>query len=93
MPTSITYANTDPNYNNSYARAVAITPNDSIDLAEVTRAINVHKSGSTSIALKVTLQGDTTPVTLNLVSASVTPIIAKRIWATGTDATSVIALY
>lgn len=93
MPTNLQSASTDPNFNDSYRRAVALTLSDSTDLAEIPRAVNVHKSGSTSVALKVTLEGDTTPVTLNLVSASITPIRAKRVWLTGSDATSVIALY
>lgn len=77
-----------------YTRAVAVTLSDTTDLAETPRAINVHKSGSTSIAVKVTMAGDTSPVTLNLVSASINPVRVSRIWSTGTDAGAVIvALY
>lgn len=85
---------TDPGIVAPYTRAVAVTPNDAADIAEVTRAINVHKAGSTSVAVKVTLAGDSAAVTLNLASASVTPVRVARVWSTGTDAGAVVvALY
>lgn len=77
-----------------YTRAVALTLSDSTDLVETSRALNVHKAGSTSVAVKVTMAGDTTPVTLNLVSASIAEVRVSRVWSTGTDAGAVItALY
>lgn len=93
MPTN-NFSQNELNAIAPYTRAVAVTLSDSVDLAETPRAINVHKSGSTSVAVKVTFAGDTTPVTLNLVSASIAPVRVSRIWLTGTDASAVItALY
>ena len=93
MPTN-NFSATDPGVMAPYTRAVAVTLSDTTDLAETTRALNVHKAGSTSVAVKVTLAGDSSPVTLNLVSASIAPIRVSRVWSTGTDAGAVIlALY
>ena len=77
-----------------YTRAVAVTLSDTVDLVEIPRAINVHKSGSTSVAVKVTMAGDTVPVTLNISEATTLPVRVSRVWLTGTDASaSVVALY
>lgn len=93
MPTN-SFAQTDTGIIAPFTRAVAVTPNDSTDLAEVSRGLNVHKSGSTSIAVKVTMADDSTAVTLNLINASVTPMRVARVWSTGTDAgATILALY
>ena len=77
-----------------YTRAVAITPSDSTDLVEVPRALNVHKSGGQShTTVKCILSGDTVAVSLVLLIGNIVPIRASRVYSTGTDATTVIALY
>jgi hypothetical protein len=77
-----------------YTRAVTITPNDSTDLVEVPRALNVHKSGVQSHAtVKCILSGDTVAVSLTLLIGDIVPIRTSRVYSTGTDATTVIALY
>lgn len=94
MPTTIKSASTDPSFSGSYSRAVAVTLSDSTDLSEPCRAINVHKSGATSVAVKVTMLGDTTPVTLNIAEATTLPVRCSRIWSTGTDVSAtIVALY
>ncbi|CAB4187503.1 hypothetical protein UFOVP1158_27 [uncultured Caudovirales phage] len=77
-----------------YTRAVAITPSDSTDLVEVPRALNVHKTGGQShTTVKCILSGDTVAVSLILPIGNIVPIRASRVYSTGTDATTVIALY
>lgn len=88
------FASSEPSILSPYTRGVAITPSDSTDLAEIPRAINVHKgTGGTVTAIKVTLSADSAPVTLNFAVGAVIPIRPIRIWATGTDATAIVALY
>lgn len=77
-----------------YTRAVTITPNDSTDLVEVPRAINVHRTGGQNhTTVKCILSGDTVAVSLIVPIGNIVPIRTSRIYSTGTDATTVIALY
>ena len=66
----------------------AVTPNDGVDLPELTRALNV--AGAGNIAL-VTEGGSS--VTINVAAGVVFPINARRILATGTTATGIVALW
>lgn len=75
-----------------YTRAVTITPSDSADLTEIPRALNIH-AGTASTPVKVIFQDDTVAVTLQLQTGFIYPIRVTRVYATGTSATSVIALY
>lgn len=75
--------------NGAATAAVAITPNDSTDLAEITRGIYVGTGGN----LRVLLADDTTPVTLTNVSAGVIyPLRVKRVYSTNTTASNLVAL-
>ena len=68
-------------------RVEHVTPSDGIDLARVTRAINVAASGTVALT---TIHGDTVDV---FVAAGVVfPVRAKRILATGTTATGIRGL-
>ena len=68
-------------------RAVAITPNDSTDLADVPRAIYVGGAGN----IVATINGG--DVTFNGAQAgTILPIRPTRIKATGTTATGLVAL-
>lgn len=70
--------------------AVAITPNDGVDLAtKPTKGIYLGVSGD----VKITLNSGNTVTFTNLSSGVIHPIAAKRIWATGTTATSILAVY
>lgn len=72
-----------------YDHAAAITPNDSTDLANFTRAIYVGGAGNIKID---TVNGET--VTLNGATAgSVLAVQARRVHSTGTSATNLVALY
>ena len=89
-----TFASSEQSILSPYTRAVPITASDTQDLAEIPRALNVHKgTGGSVTAIKVTLYGDTSPVVLNLNVGAVFPIRPIRVWANGTDATSIVALY
>ncbi len=77
-----------------YTRGVAVTPSDTTDLVEVSRALNVHRTGGHShTTVKCILSGDTVAVSLVLTIGDVVPIRVSRVYATGTDATTVVALY
>lgn len=75
-----------------YTRAVTITPSDSTDLVETPRALQIHASAA-STPVKVTMAGDSAAVTMNLQTGFIYPLRVSRVWATGTSATSVVALY
>lgn len=77
-----------------YTRAVAVTPSDSTDLVEVSRALNVHRTGGQShTTVKCILSGDTVAVSLVVPIGDIIPIRVSRVYSTGTDATAVVALY
>lgn len=72
------------------SRAVAITPDNSNDLAETCRMLYIGGAGT----LTVTLANDSSSVQFLAVAAGTTlRIRAKRVHATGTSATGIIALY
>ena len=68
--------------------AAAVTPHDANDLAVVTRALWVGGDGD----LSVILAGDDDPVTIKGAS-QVVPIAVRRVRATGTTATDIVALW
>jgi len=82
---------------NPAATAVAVTPHDTNDLAAViiggeslkyTASLHISVSGT----LKVdTANGDT--VTFPVVPVGVLPLQVSRVYATGTDATGIVAYY
>lgn len=93
MPTN-NFSQNDPGVMSPFTRGVAITPSDTTDLAEIPRALNVHKgTGGSTTDIRVLLWGDTDPVTLTFQVGYVVPIRARRVYATGTDATRIVALY
>jgi hypothetical protein len=69
--------------------AFPVTPSDTVDLAHVACAIYCGGAGDLSL---VTVNGDTVTL-VALVSGLIHPITASRIRATGTTATSILALY
>ncbi len=65
------------------SRAFAITPNDSTDLADVTRGLHTGSGGT----IVLILNEDTASVTLSGVPGGVIlPLRVKRVLATGTTA-------
>ena len=69
--------------------AFAVTPSNTVDLAQVTRGIYVGVSGD----LKVDMVAGGTVTFVDLAAGMIHPIAAKRIYQTGTDATNIIGLY
>lgn len=74
----------------THGRAVVITPADGADLANPTRAIYVGGTGT----LTVTMADTGTDVLFSAIPVgTILPIRAKRVKATGTTATLLVALY
>lgn len=65
-----------------------VIPSDTTDLAYVSRALNVAVSGTVRLT---TIGGDTATVTV--AAGSTFPVRASRIWATGTTATGIVAMF
>lgn len=69
--------------------AASVTPNDSTDLAQSTRGIYVGATGD----LKVDTVGGSTITFVGLAAGIIHPIRAKRVYSTGTTATSIVGVY
>lgn len=71
--------------------AAAVVPADGADLTQTTRGLYIGVSGN----VRLTLAGDAdgTFVTFLAVPVGVLPVCAKRVWATGTGATNILALW
>lgn len=67
--------------------AAAVTPNDSVDLASVPRALLVASAGN----LKVTMKGGQ-EITLPM-QAGYNPLRVTRVWATGKTCGDVFAIW
>jgi hypothetical protein len=72
--------------------AALVTPDDSNDLANFTRAVYIG-SVSGGAAMKVTTVGGETLLLSGLLAGHVYPIRVKRIWSTTTTATLIVALW
>ena len=84
-----TYAGLYTPQNYPAFQSAAVTPSDSADLATTARMIYVGGTGNISM----TLLNDTSPVTFNSLPVGWYPFRAKRIYATGTTATNIVALW
>lgn len=69
--------------------AVSVTPSDSTDLLVPCRGIYIGGAGAVTVNMM-----DGTQITFSgLAAGQFMPIRARRIWATGTTATGIVALY
>ena len=68
--------------------AVLVTPSNSVDLTDVTRAVYVGGGGD----MKVTMQDSGTVLFSGIPAGTTLPIRVSRIWSTTTTATLIIAL-
>lgn len=69
--------------------ASSITPNDSNDLARATKGLYVGVTGDVKVDM-----ADVGTVTLTGLAAGIVhPLSVKRIYATGTTATSILGVY
>lgn len=84
----------DPNSRATYetARMAAVaTPSDTADLSPYARRLYVGADGDMSVVMVG--QNDDTPITfVSVVGGTLLPIQVRRVMATGTTATAVIAL-
>lgn len=69
--------------------AFAITASDSVDLARVTTGVYVGSTGN----LKVTMENGDVVTFGSIVAGVVHPLRVKRVWSTGTTASSVIGVW
>lgn len=70
-------------------RGVAITPSDTVDLVEITRALSIGVDGD----ITVIMADDTVAVLLKNRSSGDYPYMVKRVMTTGTTATNIVGLY
>ena len=69
--------------------AAAVTPNDSADLTNTARALYVGGTGNVKVD---TAAGDT--VTFSSVPAgAILPVRVKRVYSTGTTATTIVSIF
>ena len=68
--------------------AFAVTPSNDNDLSGVTRGIYVGVSGD----LKVDMPGASAITFVGLAAGMIHPICAKKVYATGTTATSILGV-
>lgn len=81
------YAGFQPGLESPATRLVAVEPDDSADLVWTTRALGVAQAGMVRVT---TQNGDTGEI---FIAAGVPfPIRVRRVWATGTTATGIVAL-
>lgn len=69
--------------------AMAVTPNDSADFEQVARGIYVGVSGD----LKVDLADGDTVTFVTIAAGVIHPIQVRKVYATGTTATDIVAVY
>lgn len=77
------------NSTNPASSAVAVTPNDTADLTNVTRAIYIGTGGN----LSVIMQDGSTCTFTGVLAGTVYPLRVSRVRATGTTAGSIVALW
>lgn len=68
----------------------AVTPSDAADLA-YTSKLYIGGTGNLRVTLRDQADGDS--VTLSSVPVGFVPLLVKRVWATNTTATNIVALY
>lgn len=74
----------------NYTGAVSITPSDSDNLADPISALYIGGAGSG--ALKVDMVNGDTVTFAGLTANTILPIAVKKVYATGTNVTSIIGL-
>lgn len=84
------YKNIPQSAVSSARKAVAVTPHDDNDLADVAKALYVGGAGDVSLIAA----DDSVAVVFAAVPAgTILPVQTKRVLDTNTDATSIVALY
>lgn len=75
---------------NPAGRAIAVTPNDNVDIAFVSRGVYVGGTGDLTVVMA---DDGTTQVFVAVPAGAVLPIAVSRVKSTGTSASSIVALY
>ncbi len=70
------------------AGAIAVTTSNTVDIARC-RALFIGVAGD----VKVNVPNNSTAVVFKAVAAGILPVQATRVYATGTTATDIVALY
>ncbi|MGA9772357.1 MAG: hypothetical protein WBV94_25210 [Blastocatellia bacterium] len=83
------FSNQKTSLNSPANHAFAITPADSADIAQVTRGLYVGGAGN----VKVDMAGGETVTFTGLAVGVVHALRVKRVYQTGTTATSILGLY
>ena len=66
-----------------------VSPNDSVDLAQVSRALYIGGSGDVAVQMK----DGSTGTLVGVPGGQVLPVRAVRVLATGTTATNIVAVF
>ena len=84
-----TFLASETNLNGPYCDAAAVVPNDAADLATLSRALYVGTTGD----ITVTMAGGEANVLIKAAPVGILPLRVSRVWATGTTATNLVALW
>ena len=76
-------------WNTSFQNAASVTPSDSEDLSDIASALWIGSIGT----IKVDLEGEGTGVTFAAVPAGLFRARVKKVYATGTSAGNLVALW
>lgn len=88
MPILDQFNDVQPNLNGPVEGGFEITPNDTADLSQMTRAVMVQTGGDLAVTLK---SGDQIRLP-GLVPGALYPLRIARVWANGTTATGIKGL-
>ena len=83
-----TFSSHAESLNTPPSHLLAVTPNDATDLPFASRGLNVAQAGT----VRVTTVGGST-ATVSIAAGIVLPIRVTRVWATGTTAAGIVAMY
>lgn len=75
------------------SNAVAVTPNDSTDLTYVTRGLFVGGAGNIVVIMGDQAVDATTVTFTGVLAGTILPIAVRRVRATSTTATNIVALW
>lgn len=82
-------AQVSPDTTYQAAKAVAVTPSNSEELAYWTTALYVGGAGTVNLVLR----DDTDPVSFTVPAGAILPFYVKQVRSSGTSATNIVALY
>jgi len=89
MPAIDNFARVQSTTSDPATNAVVVTPSDSTDLTNVSRALYVGTTGN----IKVTMQDSGTVLFTAVPAGAVLPIRVTRVWSTTTTASTIICLW